>query len=225
MVSTLLRPQPTGWLPAHDHPVQPAAAGGYTGTSGEQLLSAHEVLNRVFPHSPLHAQRNPVIRRACVAYANSLHNPDVNSSGPWSPAVAPFTDHSSSILPLVQHRFWEQLEVLAAPIHLRHRRLPLATSAELLVRFRTGGDLGIGICQTAPREQLNPFHLEAEVGAAVALLADTWGWFPTRSFVLFCRPEQTTVELVDVDRALGRWVDAIEVYRWTAKNLGWEKQL
>ncbi len=222
MVSSLFRPEPTTWLPAQDQPVQPAAAGGYITSSGEELFSARSILDRVYPHRALQLARNPVVLRACVAYANSLHNPDVSAAGPWSPAVAPFTDQLSTIAPLIGHPFWANLEALAAPIHVRHRRLPLGATAELLVRFSNGGDIGIGLCQSAASDQLDPIRVAAEVGAAIALLGDSCTWWPRRAFVLFCSPERTTVEMIDVDKALACWIDAIDAYRFMARTMNWE---
>ncbi len=222
MVSSLFRPEPTTWLPAQELPVQPAAAGGYITSSGEELFSASGILDRVYPHRALQLARNPVVLRACVAYANSLHNPDVSAAGPWSPAVAPFTDQLSTIAPLIGHPFWARLEVLAAPVHVRHRRLPITTTAELLVRFSDGGDIGIGLCQSAGSDQLDPIRVAAEVGAAIALLGDSCTWWPRRAFVLFCSPERTTVEMIDVDKALACWIDAIDAYRFMARTMNWE---
>lgn len=222
VVSTLFRPEPITWLSTSEQHVHPAAAGGYVGPAGKELLSAQDIISRIHPHRMV---RNQVVSRACSAYANSLHNPDVNDSGPWTPTVAPFTSYLSSIEPLLRHPFWAQLEVLAAPLNIRHRRLPVATTADLLVRFRNGGDIGIGICQTARTEELSPERVAAEVGAAVALLGDTYTWWPRRAFVLFCSPTQTTVELVDVDKALGCWVDTLDSYRFMAKRMEWGVQL
>jgi hypothetical protein len=225
MVSTLFRPEPTTWLPAQEQPVQPAAAGGYITPSGEELFSASGILDRVYPHRALQQARNPVVLRSCVAYANSRHNPDVSAAGPWSPAVAPFTDQLSTIAPLIDHPFWANLEVLAAPIHVRHRRLPLGATAELLVRFSNGGDIGVGLCQSAASDQLDPICIAAEVGAAIALLGDSCNWWPRRAFVLFCSPKRTTVEMIDVDKALACWIDAIDAYRFMAPTLNWEPRL
>lgn len=225
MVSTLFRPEPTAWLSTPEQPVHPAAAGGYVGPDGEELLAAQDILHRVHPHGAMAGVQNPVVIRACVTYANSLHNPAASARGPWVPTVAPFTSYLSSIEPMLRHPFWEQLEVLASPINIRHRRLPVATSAELLVRFRNGGDIGLGFCQTGPRDQLNPLRVSAEVGAALALLGDTYTWWPRRAFVLFSSPGQTTVELIDVDKALACWIDALDSFRFMASTFQWERSL
>jgi len=218
------RPEPTTWFPLHEQPVQPAAAGGYIDQHGEPLISAHDVINTVHPHDRLHAHRNGVVLRACAAYAGSRHNP-VASSTPWQPTVEPFKGYSSIIEPLIRHVFWDRVEVLAAPITMHHARLPLATAAELLVRFRDGEDLGIGLVETAPKPQLNALNVAARAGAAIALLGDTYGWWPRRAFVLYCRPDETTIDLVDVDRALLRWMDAIDSYRFLSRKFAWEKRL
>lgn len=221
MVS-LFRPEPTTWLSTQEQPIQPAAAGGYVGPAGEELLSAQDIIGQVHPHRMV---RNQVMARACSAYANSLHNPAAATRGPWAPTVAPFTSYLTTIEPLVRHPFWTQLEVLAAPLQIRHRRLPVATTADLMVRFRNGGDIGLGLCQTASSDELSPVRVAAEVGAAVALLGDSYTWFPRRAFVLFCSPTKTTVELVDVDKALGAWIDTLDSFKFLAKRLNWEVQL
>ncbi|MCT4366179.1 MAG: hypothetical protein N3Z28_00735 [Synechococcaceae cyanobacterium MAG-AL2] len=205
------------WL--HNHPVMPDGRG-YVSTAGEPIhQTAREILATIHPHHRLHAERNLIVLRACVAYATSRFDADRSAGGLWQPTAAPFSDHLEVIEPLLAHGFWDQLTCHAAPIHLRHRRLMVATTAELLVKFRNGGDLGIATVQTAPRDQLNPIHVEAELGAALALLGDSWGWFPSRSFVIYARPGKTTVELVGVDQAIGHWVDALDSRRWLIKNL------
>jgi hypothetical protein len=65
----------------------------------------------------------------------------------------------------------------------------------------------------------------AEAGAALALLGDTFTWWPRRAFTLFCSPGQTTVELVDVDKALACWIDTLDSYRFMASTLKWERKL
>jgi hypothetical protein len=166
-----------------------------------------------------------VVVRACIVYANSLYNPAAAPRGRWTPTVEPFTSALPTIDPLIAHPFWQQLEVLAAPLPLRHRRLPIATTADLLVRFCNGNDIGIGMCQTGTPEQLNPQRVNAELGAALALLGDTHSWWPRRAFVLFCSPGKTTVELIDVDAALACWIDAIDLYRLMSRTFQWEKAL
>ena len=222
MVSTLFRPEPTTWLSTPEQPIQPAAAGGYVDATGEELISAQDIISRVHHHRTV---RNQVVARACSVYANSLHNPAAASRGPWAPTVAPFTSYLSTIEALVGHPFWAQIEVLAAPLQIRHRRLPVATTADLLVRFHNGGDIGLGFCQTGSREELNPMQVSAEVGAALAMLGDTYSWWPQRAFVLFCSPTKTTVDLVDVDKALGCWIDTLDSYRFIAKHMNWQVQL
>jgi hypothetical protein len=231
MVIALSRPEPFTWFctPA-EQALLPQADNGYVSAAGEELISAQHILERIYPHHPapfplLPATRDPVVVRACIVYANSLYNPAAAKRGRWTPTVEPFTSALPTIEPLIAHPFWQQLEVLAAPLPLRHRRLPVATTADLLVRFCNGNDIGIGMVQSGTPDQLNPLRVRAELGAALALLNDTHSWWPRRAFVLFCSPGKTTVELIDVDEAVICWLDAVHSFRLLSRTFQWEKTL
>lgn len=228
MVTSLSLPEPLTWFSTPEgQALLPLPDGGFVSPNGEELLSAHQILDRIYPHDQRHtiSAQDPVVVRACTIYANSLHNPAAATRGPWAPSVAPFTSALPTIEPLIAHPFWQRLEVLAAPLPLRHWRLPVATSADLLVRFRDGSDIGIGMVQAGSPDQLNPQRVAAELGAALALLIDTHNWWPQRAFVLFCSPGHTAVELIDVDVAVGSWVDALDLYRFMSRSFQWEKSL
>lgn len=223
MVRTLSRPEPFTWYSTPERSFLPGADGGFIAPNGEELLSAQQILDRLYPPSFLEApRRDSLVVRAFVNYANSLYNPAAASRGPWAPSMAPFTSALETIGPLIAHPFWQQLEVLASPLHLRHRRLPVATSADVLVRFRNGGDIGIGICFSCRPDQINPERVAAELGAGLALLGDSHSWWPRRAFVLFCSPGKTTVELLEADTAVPAWIDALDIYRFMAPIFKWK---
>lgn len=228
MVSSLSHPEPHTWFPTPEgNALLPLPDGGFVSADGEELLSAHEILDRIYPHDHRRSitAQDQVVVRACTIYANSLHNPAAATRGPWWPTVPPFTSALPTIEPLIAHPFWQHLEVLAAPLPLRHQRLPVATSADLLVRFSNGSDIGIGMVQAATSDQLNPQRVAADLGAALALLIDTYRWWPQRAFVLFCSPGHTAVELIDVDFAISSWVDALDLYRFMSRSFQWKKPL
>lgn len=220
---TLSKPEPITWYSTPgQQTLLPGPAGGYVAANGEELLSAQQILDRLYPHTFLRLPtRDPLVVRACINYAHSLYNPAAAPTGPWAPTVPPFTTALASIEPLIAHPFWQQLEVLAAPLHLRHRRHPVATAADVLVRFRNGGDHGIGLCYSSSPEQLNLQRVAAELGAGLALLGDTHGWWPRRAFALFCSPGKTTVEVIDADTAVPAWIDALDIYRHMAPIFQW----
>lgn len=223
MVRTLSRPEPFTWFSTPERSFLPGAEGGFVAPNGDELLSAQQILDSLYPRSLLEAPaRDSVVVRAFINYANSLFNPAAASRGPWAPTMAPFTSAVGTIGPLIAHPFWQQLEVLTSPLHLRHRRLPVATSADVLVRFRNGGDIGIGICYSGKADQINPERVAAELGAGLALLGDTQGWWPRRGFVLFCSPGKTTVEVIDADTAVPAWIDALDIYRFMAPIFKWK---
>jgi len=213
----------TWFSPPPEKDIQPCPDGlGYLSPTGERLFSAHQILDKVWPHyRPLHGDR-PSLMAACHLYAASRFNP---TAGAWNPSEAGLHGSESAIQQLIQHPFWEQIEVLAAPLHLRHRRLAVATTADLVVRFRNGGDIGLGICQCGQFTEVNPRRVAAEIGACIALLGDTYSWWPRRAFVLFCSPGEIKVESIDSDQAVTPWVDAINLYKFMAKFNNWEERL
>jgi hypothetical protein len=226
-----VQPEPFTWFstPA-EQVLQPIESSGFLSASGEKLLSAEQLLEQIYPHprKPLPSlppARNPVVVQACIAYAQGLANPAAAGSSSWAPIPASSGAEEATIDPLISHPFWSQIDVLAAPLHLRHRRLPVAATADLLVRFRNGGDLGIGILQCGHSEELDRLRVAAEVGAALAFLGDTFGWWPQRAFVLFCCAGRTTVEAIDHDIAVPCWLEALDVYRFMAKTFQWENLL
>lgn len=223
-------PEPTTWFsPSPQQFLLPISEGGYVISSGEQILSAEQILSKIYPHPAryplLPANRDPVVVQSAIVYANSLHNPAATTKGPWKPTVNPFVMQLGTIEPLINHSFWKQLDVLAAPLSVRHRFLPIATSVDLLVRFRNGSDIGIGMCQTNSPDQLSDQRVAAELGAAIALLNDTYNWWPQRAFVLFCANGKTTVELINVDEAVFSWLDALDLYRFMSRTFHWENPL
>jgi hypothetical protein len=223
-------PEPFTWFSTPAEQVLVPMEGGFISAANEKLLSAERLLAQIFPHPsrPLPAlppARNPVVTQACIAFAQGLANPDAAAIGPWAPMAAPFAAQRGTIDPLIGHPFWQQLQVLAAPLHLRHRRLPVATTADLLVRFRNGGDIGIGIVQPGSPEELNPRRVAAEAGAALAMLGDTHSWWPRRAFVIFCANGRTTVETIDHDTAVPIWLEGLDLYRFMSKTFQWENPL
>lgn len=179
----------------------------------DELCSTHQILSRIYPPAVESLWPNPraaVVQRAAINYAKSLNN---TVDGRWAPLEEPFKSHASTIEPLIRHPFWEKLKILATALPLRHQRLPVGTSADLFVRFLDGGDVGIGMVQVGTPDRLNPERVAAELGAALALLSDTYRLWPRRAFVLFCATDRTTVELINVDAALSCWIDALYVYK------------
>ena len=223
MVRTV-HPEPLTWFSTPAEKVLlPIESGGFLSAAGEKLLLAEQLLERIYPHprNSLPSQppaRNPVVVQACIAYAHGLANPAAAIGGHGLLPAASSGEQQATIDPLISHAFWAQLEVLAAPLHLRHRRLPVATTADLLVRYRNGGDLGIGILQCGHSEDLNRLRVAAEVGAALAFLGDTFGWWPQRAFVLFCCAGRTTVEAIDHDIAVPYWLEALDLFTFMSRK-------
>lgn len=179
----------------------------------DELCSTHQILSTIHPHAMESSWPNPraaVVQRAAINYAKSLNNMVEDR---WAPLEKPFQSYASTIEPLIHHPFWEKLKILATALPLRHQRLPVGTSADLLVRFLDGGDVGIGMVQVGTPDRLNSNRVAAEMGAALAMLSDTYDQWPRRAFVLFCATDKTTVELIDVDVAISCWIDALYVYK------------
>lgn len=214
-----------------DHPCFPSSQPGiYLDSAGDEITtSALHAIQRVHPHNRLCPDRIPVIRQALVAYARSRFDPAFTDFTPWLPTGERYTPFRDVIDPLIAHPFWANLQVLAAPLHVCDlpnpalpQRLRIATTADLLVRFRNGDDLGLAILQTSAPETMNRQGLLAELGAAATLWLDQHGHRAplSRCFLIFSRPGRTTIEMHGLQEAMLAWVECRDSYRWLQHRLG-----
>lgn len=193
---------PAGWL--HTHPCAPSPAdGAYRTPEGILAAPAGTLIDRL--HRP-HRDRPPkdrAIRQAVSRYATARFRDGIRlqvdgSRLPATPEVAA----------LVGHGFWDHLTVMAAPAHLLCPRRLIGATVDLLVRFEDGG-LGVALVQTAPKELLIPAALEAEVGAAVAMLNDQRQEV-ARAFLLWIGGGGVRLEMVEPGKALLGWCGVVE---------------
>lgn len=193
---------PAGWLQSHPCAPSPADAA-YRTPEGLLAAPAGTLIDRV--HRP-HRDRPPkdrAIRQAVSRYATTRFRDGIRlqADGSRLPATA-------EVAALVKHPFWDRLTVLAAPAHLLCPRRMIGTTVDLLVRFEDGG-LGVALVQTTPKEVLVPAALEAEVGAAVAMLNDTRQEV-AKAFLLWVQGGAVRIEMVDPGRGLLGWCSVVE---------------
>jgi hypothetical protein len=216
--------EPLGWFcPSANENLSVLQQAGdslplYVTSAGKQILSIQAILDKVHPSSGPESSSCNALREACLAFAQSQFCPDA-SSKPRALTTASFASLGKMIDLLISHPFWRQLDVLAAPLHMRHRRWELATSADLLVRFRNGSDIGLG---HITYDQRSAKRVAAEVGASIAFLNDTYAWWPRRAFVVFCAQDRIAVEVIDADTAVIQWIESLDFYRALAPALGWQ---
>ncbi|MEY3462457.1 MAG: hypothetical protein RLZZ468_235 [Cyanobacteriota bacterium] len=212
MVAEVTRQELPGWgVPAMAKP--DPATGRYQLTRGGSARAAQRMIEVAYPtERPLPPRLNR-IRGACAAHARRVagHGPgwDAGKAEGW------LAEERAVAEALVKHPFWSRLEVLAAPVHVADPVAPIGATADLLVRFVDGGDLGVAVIQTNPRELLLPDAVAAELGAVLLALSDSCGELVSRAFVIWAVPgRQIELMMVDADAATIAWVDAMGLCRW-----------
>ena len=195
------------------HPVKPDPASGlYLRPDGTTAIPARRVIEWAYP-APGQPTRNNAVRAACATHARHLagKGPPVNMdrvSADARPAVAR----------LVGHRFWERLEVLGAPVHTNSPGDPFATTVDLLVMTKEGGQNAVATIQTAPKGDLRPEAVLAELGAAIFHLSDTHNMLIPKAFVIWALPERLELEMMNVDSCTIEWYQAIQLSRWDERQ-------
>jgi hypothetical protein len=113
---------------------------------------------------------------------------------------------------LLSHAFWQRIEVVGSLLHLAVLWREAATTVDLAVRFEDGG-LGVLAIWSGPDDRIHPMAPWAELGAAVAALADS-GIPLAKAVVVWVGGDGAVkVEAKPADDALGAWVDAVDLER------------
>jgi hypothetical protein len=113
---------------------------------------------------------------------------------------------------LVGHAFWQRIEVVGSLLHVAVLRQEAATTVDLAVRFDDGG-LGLLAIWSGPDDRVHPLAPWAELGAAVAAMADS-GIPLAKAVVVWAAADGAVkLEAKPADEALGAWVDAVDMAR------------
>jgi hypothetical protein len=174
------------------------------------LMPARAIVDAAFPSQRGAPERCRLCRAAIASHARSLWGPSATAK-PWAPSSRTFDPARPAVEALVSHGFWKRVEVVGSLLHVAVLRHEAATSVDLAVRFEDGG-LGLLAVWSGPDKRIHPLAPWAELGAAVAALADS-GIPLAKAVVVWVDDGAVKLEARPADEALGVWVDATDLER------------
>ena len=175
------------------------------------LMPARGIVAAAFPSRPGAPKRCRLCRAAIASRARSLWGPAATGTA-WAPTSTSFNPARPAVEALLSHAFWQRIEVVGSLLHLAVLRREAATTVDLAVRFEDGG-LGVLAIWSGPDDRIHPMAPWAELGAAVAALADS-GIPLAKAVVVWVGGDGAVkVEAKPADTALGAWVDAVDLER------------
>jgi len=182
--------------------------GIYEHTSGAMIRrTVADVVATLYPEQRI-SQPNGSIRRAFARMARQRV-----SGGP----VECFSGENDPINCTISHltswSLWDELQVIAAPIHLADHRLRAATTADLLLRFPDGA-LGIALLITEAQPQAIPEPWLAALGGALVMASDQLRTLIDRPFLIWASPLGITTTEHDPDDCTVPWVTGLETVTW-----------
>jgi hypothetical protein len=197
-----------------EHPVRPDPASGlYLRPDGTTAFPAKKLIDWAYPPFPGQPERNRAVRAACATHARHTAG-----KGPAVDLEKVPGDARQAVGKLIGHKFWERLEVLGAPVHTGYPGDPFATTLDLLVRFRDGGENGVASVQTAAKGGVRQEAVMADLGAALYHLGDIHRTSIAKAFVIWVQPAKVELEMIDADSCTLEWYQAIQLSRWEERR-------
>jgi hypothetical protein len=182
--------------------------GIYQHTSGAMIgRTVAEVIASLYPEQRI-SQPNGTIRRAFARMARqrAAGGPVERFSGGSDP-ISRTTAH------LTSWSLWDEPQIIAAPIHLADRRLRVATTADLLLRFPDGA-LGIALLITEAQPPAIPEAWLAALGGALVMASDQLRTLIDRPFLIWASPLGVSTTEHDPDACTVPWVTGLETAAW-----------
>ena len=175
------------------------------------LMPVRAIVEAVYPPRPGAPERCRLCRAAAASYARSLWGPAATGT-PWAPTFKSFNPARTAVEAMLNHGFWQRIEVVGSLLHLAVLRREAATTVDLVVRFEDGG-LGVLAIWSGPDDRIHPMAPWAELGAAVGAMADS-GIPLAKAVVVWVGGDGAVkLEAKPADAALGAWVDAVDLER------------
>jgi len=200
-----------GWLVGDAVPEPAEGLYWHPSPGGKVLMPVREIVAAGLPSTPGAPERCKLCRAAAASYARSLWGPAASGTA-WAPSSKSFDSVRPAVESLVGHAFWQRIEVVGSLLHLAVLRQDAATTVDLAVRFDDGG-LGLLAIWSGPDDRINPMAPWAELGAAVAAMADSGIPLEKAGVVWVGGDGAVKVEAKAADQALGAWVDAVDLER------------
>jgi hypothetical protein len=200
-----------GWLVGDAVPEPAEGLYWHPSPGGKVLMPVRGVVAAGLPSTPGAPERCKLCRAAAASYARSLWGPAASGTA-WAPTSKTFNPVRPAVEALVGHAFWQRIEVVGSLLHLAVLRQDAATTVDLAVRFDDGG-LGLLTIWSGPDDRINPMAPWAELGAAVAAMADSGIPLEKAGVVWVGGDGAVKLEAKPADVALGAWVDAVDLER------------
>ena len=182
--------------------------GIYEHTSGAIIRrTVAEVVATLYPEQPIR-QPNGTVRRALARMARqrAAGGPVERFSGGKDP-------YSRTTAHLASWGLWDEVQIIAAPLHLSDHRLQVATTADLLLTF-PDGDLGIALLITEAKPPTIPEPWLAALGGALVMASDQLRVLLTRPLLIWASPLGVATTEHDPDACTVPWVTGLETALW-----------
>ena len=182
--------------------------GIYEHSSGAMIRrTVAEVVASLYPDQPIR-QPNGTVRRAFARMARqrAAGGPVERFSGGNDPI-------NRTTAALASWGLWDELEIIAAPLHLADHRLRVATTADLLLRFPDGA-LGIALLITEAQPEVIPEPWLAALGGALVMASDQLRTLITRPILIWASPLGVITTEHDPDACTVPWVTGLETVVW-----------
>ena len=182
--------------------------GIYEHQSGAMIgRTVADVVATLYPEQPIR-QPNGTIRRAFARMARQRA-----AGGPVERFDGGNDPISRTTAALASWALWEEVQIVAAPIHLADHRLRVATTADLLLQFPDGA-LGIALLITEAKPAAIPDPWLAALGGALVMASDQLRTVITRPFLIWASPFGITTTEHDPDACTVPWVTGLETVVW-----------
>ena len=200
-----------GWLIGDAVPEAAEGLYWHPAPGGKVFMPVRAIAEAVYPPRPGAPERCRLCRAAAANYARSLWGAAATGTA-WAPASKAFNPARQAVEALLSHAFWQRIEVVGSLLHLAVLRQQAATTVDLAVRFEDGG-LGVLAIWSGPDDRIHPMAPWAELGAAVAAMADSGIPLAKAGVVWVGGDGAVKLEAKPADAALGAWVDAVDLER------------
>jgi hypothetical protein len=182
--------------------------GIYEHQSGTMIRrTVADMVAALYPEQRI-SQPNGTIRRAFARMARQRA-----AGGPVERFDGGNDPISRTTAQLASWGLWDELEIIAAPIHLADHRLRVATTADLLLRFPDGA-LGIALLITEAKPAATPEPWLAALGGALVMASDQLRTVIDRPFLIWASPLGVTTTYHDPDACTVPWVTGLETVVW-----------
>jgi hypothetical protein len=190
------------------------------------FMPARDIVARAFLSRPGAQQRCPLCREAAASYSRSLWGPSATGLA-WRPTSSRFDPARPAVEALLSHAFWGRIEVVGSLVHIAQPRREAATTVDIAVRLSDGGLALLAIWSLLKDPEppppgvlrlplVHPQAPWAELGAAVAAMADSGIPLEKAGVVWVGGDGEVRLEARPADDALALWVDALDLARWAS---------